>query len=97
MVYLGPKIKLNRKSMILAFNLTSVMVYGLVLLAAGLGIRLAVGKRRFNRRGLSGAQFYDSYWSAIVTSTLEGISMLISAGCIVSGLLLLFVEIFNSR
>lgn len=83
--------------MVLAFSLTSVMMYGFALLAAGLGIRLVVGKRRFNRRGLGGAQFYDSYWSAIVISALEGISMLISAGCIVAGLLLLFIEILNSR
>lgn len=83
--------------MIIAFSMTSVMVYGLLLFSAGLGIRLLVGRRRFNRRGLGGAQFYDSYWSAIFISALEGLFMLFSAGCIVAGLLLCLVEIFNMR
>lgn len=83
--------------MVLAFSLTSVMMYGFVLLAAGIGIRLVVGKRRFNRRGLGGAQFYDSYWSAILISTIEGLSMLLSAGCIVTGFVLFFIEVFNTH
>ncbi|ACT93581.1 hypothetical protein Dfer_2363 [Dyadobacter fermentans DSM 18053] len=83
--------------MILAFNITSVMMYGFVLLATGIAIRFVVNRRRFNRRGIGGAQFYDSYWSSVLISTLEGLSMLASAGCIVVGLLLFFIELFNSH
>lgn len=83
--------------MVIAFTLTSVMIYGFVLLAAGLGIRVVVGKRRFDRRGLGGAQFYNSYWSAALISTFEGVCMLLSAGCIVAGLILFIVEVFNAR
>ncbi|NIJ52617.1 hypothetical protein [Dyadobacter arcticus] len=83
--------------MILAFSITSVMVYGAILLALGLAFRVFVGKLRFNRRGYGGAQHYNSYFSAILTSTGEGLLMIISALAIVSGIILIVLELFNSR
>ncbi|MCF2496781.1 hypothetical protein [Dyadobacter chenhuakuii] len=83
--------------MILAFSITSVMVYATVLLGLGVGIRFFVGRQRFNRRGYGGAQHYSAYWSAILTSTFEGVLMIISALAIVSGTLLLVIELFNSH
>ena len=83
--------------MILAFSITSVIVYGVILLALGLILRVFVGKRRFNRRGYGGAQHYNSYFSAILTSTGEGLLMIISALAIVSGIILMVLELFNSH
>ena len=83
--------------MILGFSITLVMVYGLILLALGLVLRGFVGKRRFNRRGYGGAQQYNSYFSAILTSTAEWILMIISALAIVSGVILIVLELFNNR
>ncbi len=83
--------------MVLAFGITSVMTYGAVLVFIGIGLRLFVGQRRFNRRGIGGTQQYNSYWSAILTSTLEGLLMIVSALAIVSGIFLFIIELFNTR
>jgi hypothetical protein len=83
--------------MILAFSITSVMTYGAVLVFVGVGLRLFVGQRRFTRRGIGGTQQYNSYLSAILVSTLEGLLMIISALAIVSGIFLFIIELFNSH
>ncbi|SDG32901.1 hypothetical protein SAMN04487996_117170 [Dyadobacter soli] len=83
--------------MVLALSISSVMMYGAALIAIGIGLRLFVSQRRFNRRGYGGAQHYSTYWSAIFISTFEGILMIASALAIVSGIFLLVVELFNNR
>ncbi|WP_439559038.1 hypothetical protein [Dyadobacter sp.] len=83
--------------MILALSISSVMMYGAVLIAIGIGLRLFVSQRRFNRRGYGGAQHYSTYWSALFISTFEGILMIVSALAIVLGIFLLIVELFNNR
>lgn len=83
--------------MILALSISSVMMYGVVLIVIGIALRLFVSQRRFNRRGYGGAQHYTTYWSALFISTLEGILMIVSALAIVSGIFLLVVELFNNR
>lgn len=83
--------------MILAFGITSVTIYGAVLIFVGVGLRFFVGQRRFSRRGIGGTQQYGSYWSAVLTSTMEGLLMIISALAIVSGIFLTIIELFNSR
>lgn len=83
--------------MVLAFGITSVMTYGAVLVFVGIGLRLFVGQRRFSRRGIGGTQQYNSYWSAILTSTLECLLMIVSALAIVSGTFLFIIELFNTR
>ncbi len=82
--------------MILTIGITLVMAYGAILVFVGIGLRLFVGQRRFSRRGIGGTQQYNSYWSAILTSTGEGLLMIISALTIVSGILLFIIELFNS-
>lgn len=83
--------------MILALSISSVMMYGAVLISIGIGLRLFVSQRRFNRRGYGGAQHYSTYWSALFISTFEGILMIVSALAIVSGIFLLVVELLNNR
>ncbi|MEO6283980.1 MAG: hypothetical protein ABIN80_09290 [Dyadobacter sp.] len=83
--------------MTLLISITPVISYGILLLLIGVGIRIFVGKRRFNRRGYGGAQLYNSYWSAALISTIEGVLMIISALSIVGGALLVLVELFNQH
>ena len=83
--------------MTLALSITPVMTYGALLLLIGLGIRFFVGQRRFSRRGIGGTQQYNSYWSAILSSTFEGMLMIVAALAIVSGIFLFILELFNSR
>lgn len=44
---------------------------GLWLIAAGLAIRIAIGRRRFNRRGIAGLQMYSSYARYLLTTMFE--------------------------
>ncbi|RKD15143.1 hypothetical protein BCY91_06375 [Pelobium manganitolerans] len=39
----------------------------------GLAIRLFVGMRQFNRRGLGGLQHFDNYFVGLITLSLEWI------------------------
>ncbi|MCE7070935.1 hypothetical protein LZG74_11515 [Dyadobacter sp. CY327] len=82
--------------MFLAFGITSVMTYGAILVFVGIGLRFFVGQRRFSRRGMGGTQQFNSYWSSVLASTFEGVLMIISALALVSGILLLIIESFNS-
>jgi hypothetical protein len=83
--------------MALLISITPVISYGIILLLIGVGTRIFVGRRRFNRRGYGGAQLYTSYWSAVLVSTVEGVLMIISALSIVVGVLLILVELFNQH
>lgn len=83
--------------MVLALSISSVMVYGAVLVVLGIGLRLFISQRRFNRRGYGGSQHYSTYWSALLISTFEGILMILSALTIVSGVFLFVVELFNNH
>ncbi len=48
---------------VIARTLTSVMLYGFVLLAAGIGIRIVIAKSRFDRRGVR--------WRTVLLQLLE--------------------------
>lgn len=39
----------------------------------GLGIRLVIGMRQFNRRGLGGLQHFNNYFVGLITLTIEWI------------------------
>ncbi|OJW81762.1 MAG: hypothetical protein BGO69_14750 [Bacteroidetes bacterium 46-16] len=43
------------------------------LFFAGLGIRLIVGMRQFNRRGLGGLQHFSNYFIGLITLSIEWI------------------------
>ncbi len=42
-----------------------------LLFFIGLGIRLIVGMRQFNRRGLGGLQHFDNYFVGLITLSVE--------------------------
>jgi len=42
-----------------------------LLFFIGLGIRLLIGMRQFNRRGLGGLQHFNNYFVALITLFIE--------------------------
>jgi hypothetical protein len=42
-----------------------------ILFFIGLGIRLIVGMRQFNRRGLGGLQHFNNYFIGLITLSVE--------------------------
>ena len=52
---------------------------GVVLLIAGCWMRYRVGKRRFNRRTITGAERFRSYGDSLVTRMGEGIVRVVGA------------------
>ncbi len=42
-----------------------------ILFFIGLGIRLIVGMRQFNRRGLGGLQHFSNYFVGLITLSVE--------------------------
>ena len=67
---------------------------GLLLSALCLLIRYQIGKRRFNRRGIGGVQHFPNYRSAILTTVLEMLILLIGNLCGLAGWVLLAVAGF---
>lgn len=48
-------------------------LYAVILLITGLMILYFIGKRRFNRRGIGGNEYYSSYHQALITTVIERI------------------------
>ena len=61
--------------------------YGSLLLITGLFIRYQIGRRRFNRRSITGVQIYSSYIKAILTSIIETLLNIVGALFIVAGII----------
>jgi hypothetical protein len=61
--------------------------YGALLLIAGLFIRYQIGRRRFNRRSITGVQIYSSYIKAIFTTIIETLLNIVGALFIVVGII----------
>ena len=76
-------------------DFTTVQILGSVLLLIGFIIRLFIGKRRFDRRGVGGMQHFQSYWVALILTFIEWIAGIVSLMIILSGLILLLVEYYN--
>jgi len=68
---------------------------GLFLVAIGLIIRYATGRRRFNRRGIGGLQQFPTYVSFILTVMIERLIHFIGTIVLCAGLLLLAIAGFN--
>ena len=68
---------------------------GLLLIALCLFIRYAIGRRRFNRRGVAGLQQFSSYHHFVAVTTIEKIILTIGNLCGLAGLFLLAVAGIN--
>lgn len=78
-------------------QMTSVQVYGSILIIAGLAVRLFIGKNRFERRGLGGLQEFDNYWVALIITIFEWLLTIASYMAIATGLYLLVIEWLNKH
>lgn len=67
-------------------------LYAVVLLITGLLILYFVGKRRFNRRGIGGNEYYSSYHQALITTVFEGILNLLGWLFVTTSVILWFIK-----
>ena len=81
--------------MLYLFVLTRVSIYGVILILTGAFLRLWIGKRRFDRRGVAGLQHYRSYWAGLIISAVEILLALASVLMMTSGLVLVLIEWYN--
>ena len=54
----------------------------------GLILRYTVAKRRFNRRTITGLQFYETYDQGLITRFMEGVARLIGTLLLLAGVVL---------
>jgi len=67
-----------------------MILVGMGLVFFGLLIRYQVGKRRFNRRSITGMELFSTYGKGIVTKILEGFANLLGRLLILLGIALIF-------
>jgi hypothetical protein len=68
---------------------------GLLLLVIGLFIRYQIGKRRFNRRSITGLQQFSSYGAGVLTILAESMIYFIGTIILWAGIFLLAIAGFN--
>jgi hypothetical protein len=68
---------------------------GFLLIAVGFFTRYHIGRRRFNRRGISGLQQFPTYGRFIFITAVEQVIYFIATLCLWAGLFLLAVAGFN--
>lgn len=73
----------------------TTLTTGMILAAIGLFIRYQIGRRRFNRRSITGLQQFPSYNRFIVTVIIENLIYFIGSLCLWAGLLLLAIAGFD--
>jgi len=81
--------------MFTSLSFSSVQATAVVLLIAGITLRLILSKRRFDRRSVTGLQQFRSYWSALTIILLERLVGLAAFLSIIAGLFLLLIEWYN--
>lgn len=57
-----------------------------ILFFIGLAIRLVVGMRQFNRRGLGGLQHFNNYFAGLITLFVERLLKWMAVGLMLYGL-----------
>ncbi|WP_370998747.1 hypothetical protein [Mucilaginibacter sp. RCC_168] len=65
----------------------------ILLLVLGLCIRYQIGRRRFNRRSITGIQLYSSYFKGVVTTILETLLNLLGALCIMIAIITIIIHL----
>lgn len=76
----------------LIHHINHLTVYAIILLAIGLLLRYIIGKRRFNRRGIAGTQYFKSYGVALVTTIIERIINIIATLMIMGAIFLYLIR-----
>ena len=76
----------------LIHHTNQLTIYAIILLVFGLLLRYIIGKRRFNRRGVGGMQYFKSYGLALVTTIIERIVKIIATLMIIGAIILYLVR-----
>ena len=63
-----------------------------MLITIGFAVRYIIGRRRFNRRGITGLQVFSSYEHWWLTTRVESLLNLLALLVILAGLFLLFFQ-----
>jgi len=73
-------------------HINQLTVHAIILLAIGLMQRYIIGKRRFNRRGVAGMQYFKSHSVALVTIIIERVVNMIAALLIIGAIILYLLK-----
>jgi hypothetical protein len=76
----------------LIHNIHHLTIYAVILLVTGLLLRYIIGKRRFNRRGVAGLQYFKSYGTALFTTILERVVNIIATLMIIGAVFLYLIK-----
>jgi len=66
-----------------------IFLHPLILIIVGLIVRYAIGRRRFNRRGITGLQLFSSYEKWWLTTRMEAVINFLALLAMIAGLILL--------
>jgi hypothetical protein len=75
----------------------SISIMGWIALLLGVAIRYIIGRRKFNRRAITGLEQFNSYEKAVGTTLLEKLFKLFALILILAGILLLILGWYESR
>lgn len=63
---------------------------GWIALAIGIAIRFLIGRRKFNRRAVTGVEQFSSYGKSVAVSWLEKLFKVIGLALMLLGLILIY-------
>ena len=69
------------------------LIWGVLALSIGMGLRYWIGKRRFNRRNVAGLEGFSSYGKSIVIPWVERIGKLVAYALIIFGIMWLWIYV----
>lgn len=73
-------------------HINHLTIYAIILLAVGLSLRYVTGKRKFNRRGTAGMQYFKTYSQALVIITIEKVLNFIGTLLIIGAVILYLIR-----
>ncbi|WP_439697407.1 hypothetical protein ACFGVS_03125 [Mucilaginibacter sp. AW1-7] len=76
----------------LTHHINHLTIYAIVLLVIGLLICYTIGRRRFNRRGVAGLQYFNTYARALIITNLERLLNLIGMLLIIVAIILYLIR-----
>jgi len=72
-------------------------IIGVALMLTGLVVRMAISRRRFNRRGITGLQLFRSFWHWRITTLIESLLNFTATLMILAGIFLTACGIYSNH